>query len=603
MSDLPEKGVERGESPVAGDAPAGQQHLDRRAPFDFSLKVSVPLVRTTVVPSGAPAPVSLGVIAPTATPVPAVSPDVIAPTATPVPVISPGVALPIAAPVPLTPTLPTPPAATTVTTSTPAVSKSLARTTEVKVNVKPRAEPKPPKRRTGVLLLIMLVLMLALSAAATYVVATRGKGSAASNKWAPSVQPLQKFVEATMRHPFTKVVPVVSLSRAEYEAKLGNFALQRVPQDAKGAYSGLRSLGLLDQAPKASDAGAFVAATRTAFYDPQTANVYQIEGESGTYHDGNVMAALAVALIDQYKSWSTRIAKLSPAQRLGYLSLIEGGGQYVVLAKSEADKDFAATYSDEYNKRLGSRSGLGLAFTPWLVGVFDLPIANGVGMVTRAAAGDPIDAVEVPTSDAAVLDASRGIPASAGATTPEPSTLGMYAWYSILAAAIGPDKAFVLASGWTGDSLQYVDNKGVGCIRASVVAKDPASHAALLAGLQEWAATRPESATTAVNGVATVTTVTACDPSGSALAATAQTVGNEFEFRVVKEQILLKQLSVLGMGLVAPAVVCAINSYRTDGLNGWETDQASFGSKSFGAISDAQRNSLQNLAVVCGQAS
>lgn len=453
------------------------------------------------------------------------------------------------------------------------------------------------KKRKG--LLVFFVVLGLLGGGGFAIMKQRQAAAAKVKAWPAALKPLATFVEQTLGHSFSKSVPVVTLAQAEYEVKLGIFELARVPKDTTDGLSGLRALGLVSNAPSAAEIGEYVGFTRTAFYDPATATVYQAPDLTGAFQAANVISALSAAMIDQDKNWGTALASLSPSQRLGYLSLIEGTGTFAVRKKVEQDVTFADAYSKEQTDRVARRDALHTKVDPWLAGLFDLAPAASQGIVTRALQGDFLDALNVPTSDAAVLDSARGLDTPAGAVTTDKSTMGMYVWYGLLYPALGDQYAFAVASAWTGDSATYSIAAGRGCIRASVATRDAASLTDMVNGLKLWAKSRPADTGTTVEAGGTVAIVTACEPTGSVVLNSASKVKSDFNDRFAKEQVLLQQLKRLAMPLTGPTVACAVKSYRGDGLAAFDNEIASVIDDTQGDISVALRQSLQDLATFC----
>ncbi len=456
-----------------------------------------------------------------------------------------------------------------------------------------------PRRKRGKGLLVLVVVLGLVGGGGFVFLKQREAAAARLKEWPASLKPLATFVEQTLGHSYTKTVPVATLPQAEYEAKLGILELARVPKDPAGGMSGLRSLGLVSSAPSPAEVGEYVGITRTAFYDPTTATVYQAADSTGPFHDASVIAALSVAMIDQDKKWGAALASLSPSQQLGYLSLIEGAGSFAVRTRTEKDSTFADAYSKELADRIARRDALPTQISPWLVGLFDMPNAESWGLVTRSMHGDFVSALNVPTSDAAVLDSARGLDTPAGAVTTDPSTMGMYLWYGLLYPALGNEFAFRMASAWTGDSVTYSTVEGRTCIRASATSRDAASLTELVNGLNLWAKKRPVDTATTVEAVGTVAVVSACEPAGPSPVDTASHVKADFQGRFVKEQVLLQQLNRLAMPLTAPAIACAVNSYRTDGLAAFDAEYAAVTNDTQGTISASLRQALQDLATFC----
>ncbi len=637
MSNLSEAAAENDDK--AGDPPAGPAMgraasaaglaaADRKAPFDFRLKLDLggarsaerglPLFERRIEPRSTPT------FVPTVVPEPLVvepiefSLEMLAvPTATTPPVelptsdqasleASPDDGAPVVVAEVATPVLPKPPSRAVPAEPTP--------TDDVAAPASPSrvAPPRRPdttirpvvhkRRKKGKPMLVPLVLLGLLGAGGFLFIKQRDAAQERVKEWPSALKPLAAFVEQTLGHPFTRSVPVKALPQAEYEAKLGILELERVPKDATGGFSGLRALGLISEAPSAAAVGQYVGLTRTAFYDPSTTTVYESADVTGQFQDANLMAAMSVALLDQTKKWGAAMATLSPAQQLGYLSLIEGTGTFVIRQKSRQDTAFADRYTTEHAARVARRDALPSKMSPWLLGLFDMQLANSWGIVTRSLHGDFIDALNAPESDAAVLDSARGIETPAGVLTTDPSSLGMYVWYGVLYPSLGDDLAFHMASAWTGDSVLYSIADGRGCVRASVATRDSASLTDLVNGLNLWAKSRPADTTTTVEARGTVAVVTACESSGPIAINATSAVRQDFQGRLVKEQVLIQQLSRLAMPLTNPAIACAVNSYRADGLAGFDEELAAVATNTEGTISPALRQSLLDLATFCGSA-
>jgi len=460
---------------------------------------------------------------------------------------------------------------------------------------------KPKSRKKGKFLMALFVVVTLLAVGGGILLKQR-QDAARIKQWPAAIKPVAALVEATFGLPFDRSVPLVELPRAEYEAKLGIYELARVATDTNGQMSGLRAVGLIGSAPSAAQVGEYVGFTQTAFYDPATATVYAVTNSSGPLHDGSVLAALSVALLDQSTGWGAAVDTLSPAQQLGYLSLIEGAGSYAIAKKSEKDAAFAAEYATQRAAQVTTRDALPQHLSPWLVGVFDMQVANSWGVATRILAGDFVAGLNVPSSDAAVLDSARGLETPAGAATTDASSLGMYFWYGLLYPAIGSEFAFRMASQWTGDSVTYSTVEGRGCIRASVATRDAASLGELANGLNLWAQTRPADSATAVEAKGTVVVVTACESATTETIDPTSQVRADFEARLVKEQVMLQQLNALGMSLTAPSVACAVNSYRANGMPELDSEIAAIVAEPSVAISVALRQSLQDLETFCSSA-
>ena len=468
------------------------------------------------------------------------------------------------------------------------------------VNVKVTTH-KPKSRKRGKFLMALFVVITLLAVGGGILLKQR-QDAARIKQWPAAIKPVAALVEATFGLPFDRSVPLVELPQAEYEAKLGIYELARVPQDANDQMSGLRAVGLIGAAPNAAQVGEYVGLTQTAFYDPTTSTVYAVTNGSGPLHDASVLAALSVALLDQSRGWGAVINTLSPAQQLGYLSLIEGAGSYAIAKKSEKDAAFAAEYATQRAAQVTTRDSLAQHLSPWLVGVFDMQTANSWGVATRILAGDFVAGLNVPSSDAAVLDSARGLETPAGAATTDASSLGMYFWYGLLYPAVGSEFAFRMASQWTGDSVTYSTVEGRGCIRASVATRDAASLGELANGLNLWAQTRPADSATTVESKGTVVVVTACESATPETIDPTSQVRADFEARLVKEQVMLQQLNALGMPLTVPSVACAVNSYRANGMPELDNEIAAIVAEPSVAISVALRQALQDLETFCSSA-
>ena len=448
---------------------------------------------------------------------------------------------------------------------------------------------------------VVLVIVLGLLGGAIYVLLQKRSASQAK-VWPTEVAPLATFVESTLEHTFKHAVPVRSLPQAEYEAKLGIYLLERVPRDSSGGFSGLRALGLIDDDPTAADVGQYIGTARAAFYDPTTTTIYHPTDSDSAETDAGLVAAMSAALIDQYKNWGEAMSAMSPSQRIGYLSMIEGVGAFAIREKARQDSAFATAYVTAHAARVARQVALGTQLSPWIVGLLDMQTPASLAVVTRSLEPGFVDALNAPTSDAAVLDSARGLQTPALAPTVEQSTVGMYFWYGVLYPALGSVDAFRLASAWSGDSVIYTSTDGRGCIRGSVATRDAASLAALVGGLNTWALSRPASSMTTVAARGTVAVVNACEPVEATAVDRASAVGMDFHARLSTEQVLLQQLSRLMMPLTAPTVACAVNSYRTDGLVGLDQELASISVSTEADISADLRKTLQDLATFCSSA-
>ncbi len=460
----------------------------------------------------------------------------------------------------------------------------------------------PQKKSNQGKILMALVVVIALAVGGVFFI--RQRSAAQAKQFPKDLQPLATFVETTLGHPFKKAVPLTTLPQAEYEAKLGIFELARVPRDDAGGFAGLRALGLIDTDPSPAAVGEYVGVSTTAFYDPETATMYESPRPSGTaarpYYDAQVIGALSSALLDQYKNWGVALVALSPSQRLGYQALIEGVANYTARMKNSSDSTFSAAFERENTDRLARRGSLASTISPWLLGLLTMPMTWPI--VTRATHGDWFQALNAPTGDASVLDSARGLGTPPGVTTPDESTVGMYFWFGVLYPALGSEQAFRLASTWSGDSVAYTSAGATKCIRASIATRDSASLGELVAGLNTWALTRPASTTTTINGKGTVAVVTACEPTEPAPLSADTSVASGFQAHLVKEQVLLQQMDRFAMPLTDPSIACAVNSYRTDGVVGFdaEVDSIMFDVKA--TLSPTLTKTLQALALFCGAA-
>ena len=502
----------------------------------------------------------------------------------------------------------------------PVLPKPVARqTSEETSNVEPRMAPglRLPLQPTPVAATsrsddrkprlwkkaLVLVIILGLLGGAGYVLLQKRSESQAK-VWPSEVAPLATFVESTLGHSFNHAVPISSLPQAEYEAKLGIYLLDRVPQDDGGGFSGLRALGLIDSDPSAAEVGQFIGATRVAFYDPTTQTIYRPTGADAVNDaeaEAGILASMSAALFDQFKNWGGALATMSPSQRIGYLSMVEGLGSYVIREKLR-DAAFAAAYTTAHSARVARQATVVSMFSPWVVGLFEMPTPTSLALLTRALDGLSLEELNAPTSDAAVLDSARGFQTPVTGPTAELSTVGMYFWYGVLYPALGSDAALSLASAWSGDSVSYTSAAGRDCIRASVATRDAASLAALVGGLNTWALTRPASSSTTVAARGTVAVVNACEPVELAPIDLASKVGVEFHARLSTEQVLLQQLNRLTMPLTAPTIACAVNSYRTDGLGGLDEALPALSVSMTAEVSAELGKTLQDLAGFCSSA-
>ena len=657
MSNLPEAAPESGESAhdqyaeassVGSGESSSSQRSNLRAPFDFKLKLDLggsrggessvprfeprpaPRIAPMIAPLVAPEPLfvdpsefrleqlltpdflaqaqaqllpevsvveEIVVVAPSIVEPSIVEPSIVAPSIVAPSVVAPSeVALPI---------LPKPVVTRQAEAPTPADARAQAVTPHRLMVQRPAdvnvTTNKPKSRKKGKLLMAFFVVITLLAVGGGILLKQR-QDAARIKQWPAAIKPVAALVEATFGLPFDRSVPLVELPQAEYEAKLGIYELARVATDTNGQMSGLRAVGLIGSAPSAAQVGEYVGFTQTAFYDPTTATVYTVTNSSGPLHDASVIAALSVALLDQSTGWGAAVDTLSPAQQLGYLSLIEGAGSYAIAKKSEKDAAFAAEYATQRAAQVTTRDTLAQHLSPWLVGVFDMQTANSWGVATRILAGDFVAGLNVPSSDAAVLDSARGLETPAGAATTDASSLGMYFWYGLLYPAIGNEFAFRMASQWTGDSVTYSTVEGRGCIRASVATRDAASLSELANGLNLWAQTRPADSATTVESKGTVVVVTACESATPETIDQTSQVRADFEARLVKEQVMLQQLNALGMSLTVPSVACAVNSYRANGMPELDNEIAAIVAEPSVAISPALRQALQDLETFCSSA-
>ena len=465
--------------------------------------------------------------------------------------------------------------------------------------------PKPTNRSPVGKILLGLILVFGLLGGGGFLL-IKHRDEAQSKAWSKELQPLSTFVETTLKHPFKKSVTVTTLAQAEYEAKLGIYELNRIPKDPQGGFSGLRALGLIDSDPSPAAVGEYIGITRPSFYDPTTATIYESPRPAGAtatpFFDAKLIASLSAALLDQYKDWGDAMATLSPSQRLGYLSLIEGAGVYVVRLRNTGDTTDASAYRTENTDRVAKANALATTISPWVLGALTMNSASSWGIVTRAGVGDFFEALNAPASDAAVLDSARGLGIPAAVKASDPSTVGMYFWYGVLYPALGSEAAFRLATSWTGDSVTYTATGGLGCIRASIATRDSASLAELVAGLDTWVKTRPVSSTATVDGKGTVAVVEACEPTEPVPLGADSQVASHIQGRLVQEQVLLQQMARYAMPLTDPSVACAVNSYRTDGVVGFEAELTAIATDVKGTLSANLTKTLQDLATFCGSA-
>ncbi|MEO7397695.1 MAG: hypothetical protein ABIW84_03950 [Ilumatobacteraceae bacterium] len=399
--------------------------------------------------------------------------------------------------------------------------------------------------------------------------------------WSQELEPLASFVEATLHREFSDTVAVETLPVAEYEVKLGSEVIASSYPDADGNLSALRAVGVAGAVASPSAVGHVAAAMTTAFYRPSDQVIYRIEGTTALF-ELDLVRSLAVALTDQQIEWSTADETLSDAQRVGLRAMVNAVAAAAVGARTAVDPSADQASRVELIGRLEA-VGIETAQIPVYVMLFMASMNGGANRYPVPPAGDPLQALTIPPSDAVVFDLTRESIASPedvalpAAGADDPRELGMQFWYAAMLPALGADAAHSAALLWAGDSSVVTTVAETACLTANVTAVSAADQPALSAALLQWAQTRPASSaaavtdTVAVHGTS-VTSVSMCEPAEGGQDVLA---GAEAGLIYVAARADAEVASaLLGIGLAETKVAwdCAVTAHRSGALAGYDPD-------------------------------
>ena len=349
------------------------------------------------------------------------------------------------------------------------------------------------------------------------------EGDEAPAEWDPRVVELVEYVEQERGLEFDHPVAVEFLTAEEYSAEM-RVAPEDVTEGEREAAADdvahLVAFGLLDEGVDLFSAGNELADIGSlAFYEPATDRVVVRGTELAPDIQGTLVHELTHALQYQHFDvdavWEDMAA--SADELAANSGLVEGDAMRIesnwMLTLSDDEYDQYISANDAYVDEAGE----GLAGVPTVLDALATgPYSVGPGLVD-VLAGDGNDAVDdafdqPPESTEHLMDPSSyivgdrpidvtapGLPADA-AEAADPTRLGAYELYLVLAARIDPMVALDAVDGWGGDALVTYEQGGRSCAPRAVDGDEAVDDDQLRTALEAWVAAAP--AATAANQAA-----------------------------------------------------------------------------------------------------
>jgi hypothetical protein len=394
--------------------------------------------------------------------------------------------------------------------------------------------PSPTQRRRRRVwpVVVAALLAMALLAAGTAGVLTRDDGSSAPSGWAPEVAGLVPFVERAKGASFTHPVRVVVLDEQAFRERVTQDEEDLTDQDRADldqTEAELRALGLaggegslFDQVNTMTGGGV------AAFYDPDAQEiVIPATTDAPLAQQQTLVHELTHALQDQLGQLDE--PEDSDASS-AFDALVEGDAEHVATEWADTLSDRQRAQLDEQSRAQGDTATDELdSVNPVLLAMFAAPYSLGEAMAAALDDAGRLDDAftDPPASFADVQDPARWLdpvdrvqvddPALTDGETEqgEPDTFGAQALYLMLATAMEPGEALVVADGWGGDRMRsFESSDGADCMRVAMTGVDGDTTDSIEGAVRTWVADRPDASATA-SRAGDVVTFEACDPGTS----------------------------------------------------------------------------------------
>ena len=378
------------------------------------------------------------------------------------------------------------------------------------------------KKRHPIRFLFKLVIVLGLLGAGAFY----GKKYVLDKRWDAEVKPLAEAVANERELVWKRSVVVTALPMGDYAPKLVASVFGAGTGTGPGTGSGTadlagqwRSLGLIEGDADLDAVGAYAAAFRPVFYDHTDGTIYELSDIEVEVREFYLNDALAHALLDQHTNWGDKLDTLGPSERLGLRALVDGDARAVALAVVDPSETQLADMNSEMQDLADDQaSGLTRSFPVDIIVGAGEPASRVFKSDVYAEMASRTELItDGVASDAAVLEAIRGIGDSPAATGAGDEMYGLSLWYYVLAGRLDDAEAWNAAAVWNGDETVF-DSSSTGiCMTSTISTLDEAGRQKLQTAFEQWAALAP------VESLATVTPVgvdqvevKSCDPGPAA---------------------------------------------------------------------------------------
>lgn len=372
------------------------------------------------------------------------------------------------------------------------------------------------KKRHPIRFLFKLAVVLGLLGAGAFY----GKKYVLDKRWDAEVKPLAEAVANERELVWKRSVVVTALPIGEYAPKLvasvfGTGSSTGTGSGTADLAAQWRSLGLLEGDADLDAVGAYAAAFRPVFYDHTDGTIYELSDINVEVREFYLDDALAHALLDQHTTWGDKLDTLGPSQRLGLRALVDGDARAVALAVvNPSESQLASMNAAMQDLADDQASGLTRSFPVDIIIGAGEPASRVFEFDEYAEMASRTELItDGVASDAAVLEAIRGIGDSPVATGAGDEMYGLSLWYYVLAGRLDDAEAWNAAAVWNGDETVFDSSSTGTCMTSTISTLDEAGRQKLQTAFEQWAALAPVESLTTVTPVGVdQVEVKSCDP-------------------------------------------------------------------------------------------
>ncbi len=353
-----------------------------------------------------------------------------------------------------------------------------------------------------------------------------GRSLLFSTDWDAQLTPIVNELQDTSGVEFDEAVPVVAVPAAQYAERV---SVATIGADWVGRVPEWRALGLATGDVSANSVGAMFAGTTSAFYDPDSRTIYQVDGAPSP--EADLRLALTQALDHQQSQSDTPSVSDTASDDAGPDDEPDPAAAVDPIGTTVEARGFTgvsplptiATRAVDHLMVAGNAGARQPASETLPVPIaYEVAAVDHLGEPILIAAGvDPstlVPGMPYPDSVTGALD-DRPVDTASGLLQPgevslaEPVALGIDDWSLVWAARLPAPVVDGLVTQVVADSYRPIRRDGTVCFIGVFQSSDDVGGAAVLAAMQSWVANSPVTAQAVATSLgATRVQLQACDP-------------------------------------------------------------------------------------------